>query len=388
MDQRARGHYVNIEIAQRIERIRNAVREADLDAIVVCGSEYTGFEGAVFYLSGFRILHRYAYVVVPAEGELSAVFPGEAGWVGDHDESWISDRSFVDTPGKWLADLFDQRAYDRVGIYGEDYVMCVRDYRALQHTRATIVPFDEQFDLARAVKSPAELESVRESQRINEAGFWAVRDAWQPGRSQTELMAAAEEAFVARGTGRLTMDMVLSGPDGAAYPKMKVPDPGHKIEAGDMLLYGLEVAGRGGHWVEFSRPITGAAPSKETLELMDAYAEYHEIATSSMRAGATAHDVHRAVSEPFARRGYHLGHVTGHSIGMTMIEHPRIGEGIDVELGADMVISMHPHAISPDERTCLYMQDTWHVGAAGSQPLSNIPLQIFLGGERGARAGG
>jgi len=69
--------------------------------------------------------------------------------------------------------------------------------------------------------------------------------------------------------------------------------------------------------------------------------------------------------------------VTGHSIGMTMIEHPRVGEGIDVELREDMVVSMHPHVISADERTCLYFQDTWHVTGDGGRPLSDVPVQVF-----------
>ena len=68
----------------------------------------------------------------------------------------------------------------------------------------------------------------------------------------------------------------------------------------------------------------------------------------ALRPGATAHDVHRAVSKGFTDRGYHLGHVTGHSIGMTMIEFPKIGEGVETELAANMVFSMHPHAIADD----------------------------------------
>ena len=79
-------------------------RRADgLDAVVVSGSEYTGFEGAVRYLSGFRILHRYAYVVLPVDGEPSIVFPREARWVGDHGESWIEDKVFAEHPGEWIA---------------------------------------------------------------------------------------------------------------------------------------------------------------------------------------------------------------------------------------------------------------------------------------------
>src|SRR4029078_1027487 len=79
--------------------------EADeLDAALVCGSEYTGFEGAVTYLSGFQIVHRYAYVVLPREGEASSAFPSEARYVGEHGTSWIEEQVFADRPGDWLAD--------------------------------------------------------------------------------------------------------------------------------------------------------------------------------------------------------------------------------------------------------------------------------------------
>ena len=111
--------------------------------------------------------------------------------------------------------------------------------------------------------------------------------------------------------------------------------------------------------------------------MLEAYVEYFDAATESMRAGATAHDVHRAVAKGFTDRGWHLGHVTGHSIGMTMIEHPKIGEGVDTELAAGMVFSMHPHVIGADGRTCLYMQDTWLVTEQGGEPLAGLPMQVY-----------
>ena len=69
--------------------------------------------------------------------------------------------------------------------------------------------------------------------------------------------------------------------------------------------------------------------------MADAYTEYYEAARTAMRAGASCHDVHMAVSRGFHERGYHLGHVTGHSIGMTMIEFPKIGEGVETELAGE-----------------------------------------------------
>ena len=51
---------MDAELTARHARVRDALARDGLDAALVCGSEYTGFEGAVTYLSGFQIVHRYA----------------------------------------------------------------------------------------------------------------------------------------------------------------------------------------------------------------------------------------------------------------------------------------------------------------------------------------
>ncbi|MDX6566530.1 MAG: Xaa-Pro dipeptidase, partial [Gaiellales bacterium] len=130
-------------------------------------------------------------------------------------------------------------------------------------------------------------------------------------------------------------------------------------------------------WVEVSRAVgtTDARLTDHTKRQMEAYVEHYEAMRGALRVGATCHDVHRAVSKGFTERGYHLGHVTGHSIGMTMIEHPKIGEGVDFVLGENMVFSMHPHVIA-DTGDCLYMQDTWLVTPSGGEPLDTLPMEI------------
>ena len=351
------------EVSRRHANVRAALARDGLDAAVVCGSEYTGFEGAVTYVSGFTIVHRYAYVLIPLEGEATIVFPSEARYVGQHGDSAIADQQFVDRPGEWLADRLRGK---RVGVYGLDYVMTVRDYAALSGT-AELVNWDVEFDHARAVKSDAELDSVRDSVRINTDGFHAFRSAYSPGKSAAEVMAPAERLFVERGCGRLTMNMVLVGAEFALA--------GSDTILRDFCVPSLEIAGPGGHWVEVSRAL--GTPTAEVSRMLEAYEEYYETAKTELRPGATAHDVHRAVSKGFTERGYHLGHVTGHSIGMTMIEFPKIGEGVETELAANMVFSMHPHAIAADGRECLYMQDTWLVTEAGGVPLAGLDLRIW-----------
>lgn len=380
------------EIEGRYAKVRLAMAEADVSALIVCGSEYTGFEGAVRYLSGFRIVHRYAYILVSQVGEPCAVFPSEARYVGAHSESWVEEKVFAEHPGDWMRQYLENRGARRVGIYGLDYVMPVRDYQALAGGGLELVAFDEQFDLARAVKSAEELVEVRHTIAVNEAGFWAVHAAYEPGRTQAELMAQAEAEFTRLGAGRQTMDMVLWGRRGAAEPEFRIPELVDPIRDDDLLLFSLEVAGPGGYWAEFARPLCRGALAPDTIRMLDAYEEYFELTQRTMRKGMTAHDVHRAVSRPFLDRGIGLGHVTGHSIGMTMIEHPRIGEGVEVELAEDMVIAMHPHAIASDGKSCMYIQDTWLVGADGAELLSVVPAKVFDGtedrAEKGALASG
>ena len=355
------------EIERRYGLVRVAMAAQHLDAVLVCGSEYTGFEGAVTYMSGFQIVHRYAYVLLPREGDPTIIFPSEARYVGEHEACWIDDQVFVDRPGEWIG---DRLAAQRVGVYGLDYVLAVRDFEAT-HFRVDFVPFDVEFDLARAVKSDAEIESVRDSVRINTEGFWKFLEAFEPGRSAAEVLAPAERLFVAEGCGRLTMNMVLVGAEFAIARKDTV--------LGNLCIPSLEIAGPGSHWAEVSRAI--GDPNAEVRRMLEAYEEYFAAAKTGLRAGATAHDVHRAVSKGFTDRGYHLGHVTGHSIGMTMIEHPKIGEGVEVELRENMVFSMHPHVIAENGQDCLYMQDTWLVTANGGEPLAGLPMRIYSTGE-------
>jgi Xaa-Pro dipeptidase len=351
------------EIERRYAAVREAMDAHDIDAVVVCGSEYTGFEGAVTYLSGFVIVHRYAYVLLPREGEPSIVFPAEARYVGEHGTSWIDDQVFAERPGEWLA---EQLAAKRVGVYGLDYVLTVRDFAGLDG-KAEIVPFDLEFDLARAVKSDEELDSVRDSVRINTEGFHVFAAEYEPGKTAAEVLAPAEKLFVAAGCGRLTMNMVLVGAEFAIARREMV--------LSDFCIPSLEIAGPGGHWVEVSRAL--GTPNAEVSRMLEAYEEYFEAAKSALRPGATAHDAHREVSKGFTDRGYHLGHVTGHSIGMTMIEHPKIGEGIETELQENMVFSMHPHVIAENGHDCLYMQDTWLVTADGGEALAGLPMKIY-----------
>jgi Xaa-Pro aminopeptidase len=366
------------EIDRRYQNIRAALESAKLDALVVSGSQYTGFEGAVRYVSGFEIVHRYVYVLIPLRGEPLLVFPTEARWIGDKKKPWVQEHIWAAVPGEWMRDCAAQQGWKRLGVYGLDYIMTVRDYRALSAGTVELVPFDREFDLARAVKSPEELDAIRDSMSIIVDGFYALLEAYEPGKTEAEIMAPAVELFFARGAGPRMMNIVLSGTHGEAEAHFKIPSH-RRVNLDDLLLYSLELAGAEGYWVEFSRPIIRGEPSARTRKMMDIYPDAIEAARRSMREGEKASSVHRAFADIFARHGFNFGHLSGHSIGTTMIEHPAIGATNDTLLRENMIFAFHPQAVDVEGKVCLYMQDTYRVGQQEGECLANVPWRFYSG---------
>ena len=369
------------EIARRYANIRARMQNENLDALLVCGNQYAGFEGAVFYVSGFEIVHRYVYALLPLEGEPTLVFPREARWIGDKSKPWVRDQVWPDIPGKWIRERATERRWRRIGVYGMDFIMPVRDYRELMKASSELVPFDFQFDMARATKSEEELVEVRDAMSIIQDGFWALVEAYEPGKTEAEIMAPAVERFFARGAGPRMMNILLSGERGEAEAHFKVPGL-RRVSPDDLLLYSLEITGAGGYWVEFSRPLHRGALSPITQRMAEAYPEALESARKQMRAGELASNVHRVIAEVFAERGFSLGHLSGHSIGTTMIEHPAIGSGSDVALEENMIFSLHPQVVDQDGRVCLYTQDTYRIGETEGECMADVPWQFFTGEEK------
>ena len=99
-------------------------------------------------------------------------------------------------------------------------------------------------------------------------------------------------------------------------------------------------------------------------------------------AGATAHDVHMNVFGSFAGLDVKAGHVTGHSIDTTMVAHPRIGERIETVLEENMIISIHPHVVTIDDKAASTCRRRSASPPRAGEQLSSVPIKVFDGTER------
>lgn len=351
-----------------------------MDALLVCSNQYTGFEGPVRYVSGFEMVHRYVYVLIERDGGEKIIFPEEARWIGDKNKPWVQDHYWPEVPGEWVREYGEEQGWEKLAVYGMDNIMTVEDYRALSQANYELNRFNHEFDMIRAEKSEWELERVRASMDLIQDGFWEVIEAFEPGKTEEEVMAPCVERFTEGGSGPRIMNIILSGTAGEAEVHFKIPG-NREIQPDDLLMYSLEVTDREGYWTEFSRVITRHELTGATREMADIYPEALNEARKNLKAGNRASQVHNAFNAIFEEHGFKLGHLSGHGIGTSMIEDPAIGEDEETILKENMILSFHPQVVDEDGEICLYAQDTFRVGENEGENLSEVPWRLFDGTE-------
>src|SRR5260370_35292350 len=89
------------EIARRYGNVREAMLAEKVDGLIGCGNQYSGFEGAVRYMSGFEIVHRYVYVLFSLESDPVLVFPRDARCVAEEGKPWGREPARARVRGNW-----------------------------------------------------------------------------------------------------------------------------------------------------------------------------------------------------------------------------------------------------------------------------------------------
>ncbi len=359
-------------------RVRAACRARRLDALLVCGSEYTGFEGAVRYLS--RLPHRPPLRLrrcCRSTATRSIVFPTR-GALGRRARRGVDRRAGLRRAPRRLDRATSCAAGKRVGVYGLDYVMAVRDYRALAAGRRAR-------RLRRRVRPRARGQVRRTSSSrcaracaINEAGFWAFRAAYEPGKTAGRADGARPRRCSPRaGCGRPTMDMVLGGPGGVA--DARVPDPRRATPIARRPAALLARDRR-------ARAATGSSSRGRCAR----HAERRDAArcrrlrrVRRRRADDDARRRDRARRPPRRLEGLPRARLPARP------RHRPLDRDDDDRAPADRRGHRHrarartwssrcTRTRSPtDGSACLYMQDTWLVTADGGVPLAGLEMKIY-----------
>jgi len=211
--------------------------------------------------------HDFVAPVTAEETLWEGASPGDAGGLP------------VDGLADWLA-ARGGREVVRLGAGG--------DGGALRHA----------LNAVRRVKDPVELERMRRAAASTQAGFAALRELIEPGRSERELQIELEAAFFRAGADGLAFDTIVGGGPNAAV--LHFPPSARQIQDGELVLVDA-----GAEYRAYAADVTRTYPAGGSFGAEQE--ELHGLVRAAMVAaierctpGTEWRDVHRTAARVIA----------------------------------------------------------------------------------------
>jgi Xaa-Pro aminopeptidase len=236
---------------------------------------------------------------------------------------------------------------DRIGRFVQALDAAVQErtvatevsFSSLAMTQFETVDVTERLARLRVIKSEDELQALRDLAGICDAGQAAARARLAPGVTELELWVAAQNAMEARAGSRLTIVAdVVSGPRAGAVSG----DPtDRQIRRGEAVIVDL-LPRHHGYWGD-STSTLALEPRPDVRRGWKQVADVLEQLVLAVRPGVRAHDL-----DALGREALHYPHHTGHGIGTSFHEEPRLVPGNHIVLAEGMVIALEPALYTAD----------------------------------------
>lgn len=380
------------EYAHRLERTRSSMAKAGLDVLLVTDPANMN------YLIGYDAWSFYVpqAVILPAGRESPL-------WVGrgmdaqsailtttlprDSILSYADD--YVESPVKHamqhVAGVLAERGYGRarIGYEGNAYFFTARNLQVLTHElpEAQFIDADLLVNWARTVKSPREIEVMRQAARIVENVMRVAIDAVSVGTRQCDAAALISEAQI-RGTDEFGGDAPANPPsilsaENASTPHASWSDqPFRKDTATCLELSGCRLR----YHCAMSRTVYLGRPPDDMRRLAAATAEGMAAALAVVKPGALCQDVELAWRQTINRAGFSKPSRIGYSIGVNYppnwADHTAsIREGDTTMLEPNM--TFHLMLGMWMEGWGFELSDTFRVTETGHEVLADFPRQLF-----------
>ena len=202
----------------------------------------------------------------------------------------------------------------------------------------------QALEQARRVKTEREIGLLRQAALVASDAQTRLRDlaasASLPG-SDIDVWIELLRAMDARTSRHLTVTgELVTGPRTALLaPGGPV---GRTVEAGDAGL--LDISPRvDGYWADCTNVVVfGAEPTDEQRRYFHAARDSCEAAMATLRPGAKCSDAAEAVRATMERYGMEVAHYTGHQIGVSVNEKPRLVSYDHTVIEPGMVFCVEP----------------------------------------------
>ena len=375
---------------QRTTEFQSRLRDAGIDLAIVTD------ESSIAYLAGFWgylsvEFGRPTFLLVRSDAAPLVITPlMESEMVGAM--TWVENIApWEDSgPNRWekvLAKAIGENP-GRIGVEIAALPPIVRNWFDDQMAATKLADIAPLLGEMRMIKSPEEIEVMKQAGQIAGAMMQAAEDALGEGRPEYEAALAVIDAGTRKAAGFLTdrgweafispmihnLQIMQSGRDTSMVHRRASVK---KLEVGDPVYFCFcNMAQFKQYKLGFDRMFFIKQVTDEAAEVQQAAIDAQQAAIAAMRPGVTAESVAEAANEVYRERGFETGYRTGRSIGMAYLESPELKQGDRTVLQAGMTFAVDG-GISVDGRLGGRIGDSIAVTVDGTEYITEYPREII-----------
>jgi len=339
---------------ERLERIRAALDEAKLDALMISapGEENMGMESR-YYTSGFTgsagvVLITRDRALIAADFRYTEqaerqcgprgfeVFPA----LGGRAEWWPK---FVGSAGI---------AGKRVGVATRDLTYAARlsltglSQKLTTADRPKWVPAPDIVGKLRVVKDEDELRLLQAAIDIADRAFEQLEAELEPETAETIAAEMFARNVKAEGGDDISFETIVAGGPNGAMPHAR-PTP-ETVGADRPIVIDMGAKFEG-YCSDLTRTIVLGQPDAKFREIYGIVYEAQQAAIEGVEAGMKASAAHQLAQDVIDRAGYgdRFGHGLGHGVGLAVHEDPYLGPSAAGTLEEGMVFTIEPGIYLP-----------------------------------------
>lgn len=272
-----------------------------------------------------------------------------------------------DLTAKLLAH-FEKLPAGRVGIESEDLPAAVFEPLRSGCPQLEFRDITTAVAKLRIIKDEEEILLLREALALCDLGQELVKSHAEPGITEIELFADVRNGMEAKAGGRLPLLAdLISGPRTA---EIGGQPSSRRIQQGDLIISDL-VPRHKGYWGDTCNTCVVGEATSDERKLFDGIAAALAESIAEVRPGLHASDLDAAMRKRVLRLKGGYPHHSGHGLGLTWHEEPRIVPYNAMELQPGMVIALEP-GIYFKGRFGLRLEHTVLVTRHGAEVLSKF----------------
>lgn len=231
------------------------------------------------------------------------------------------------------------------------------------------VILDNELPLLRAVKSAAEIEKIRSSLAVADAAQTITKRLLQVGLSEIELWGQVKAGLEHQVGGRLPLLADFVG--GARTAEIGGLPGVYRLQAGDAFIADI-VPRLDGYWGDNAATHFVSEPSAEQRKVYNVVLATLEKGLEAVKPGVRACDLDSMLRQSIEGQGYPVyPHHSGHGLGVTYHEEPRIVPYNELTLQPGMVLALEPGIYLPEEGLGVRLEDVVLVTQDGCDVLTH-----------------